>query len=89
MALVLDLYPLLALVYLRMYLWQKKYSAYTECEQNNGYTKKLRRSVCLCWLHWKNFSWQNWMFFRLFKFCTARASVLAIVLSDGPRDKIW
>jgi hypothetical protein len=57
--------------------------------QNNGNTRKLRNRICLCWLHWKNFSWQHWMFFfHLFTLCSACVSVLGIVLSDSPCGKI-
>jgi hypothetical protein len=32
----------------------------------------------LCWLHWKNFSWQHWMFFfRLFTLCSARCQCIS------------
>jgi hypothetical protein len=57
--------------------------------QNNGNTEKLRNIICLCWLHWKNFSWQHWMFFfHLFTFCNALVSELVIVLSDSPCERI-
>jgi hypothetical protein len=53
--------------------------------------------ICLCWLHWKNFCWQNWMFFfHLFTLRSARISALVIVwknrkveyLSDFERGQI-
>jgi hypothetical protein len=57
---------------------------YTDDRLNNGNTKRLRNRIYLCWLHWKNFSWQHWMlFFRLFTFCSDRASALLIVLNDS------
>jgi hypothetical protein len=27
--------------------------------QNINSTKKLRNLICLCWIHWKNFSWRH------------------------------
>jgi hypothetical protein len=42
--------------------------------QNSGNTKKFRNGICLCWLHWKNFTCKHWMFFRLFTRCSARIS---------------
>jgi hypothetical protein len=62
--------------------------SYTGGEQNNGNTTKLRNIISLCWLHWKNFSFQQWIFFRLFTLCSARVSALVIVLSDSRREKI-
>jgi hypothetical protein len=70
----------------------------TGVKQNNGNANKLRNRICLCWLYWKNFSWQHWMFFfRLFTFCSARVSALVIVwknrkmwdLSDFERGHRW
>jgi hypothetical protein len=47
--------------------------------------KNLGIAFFLYWLHWKNFSWQHWMFFfRLFTF----SSALVIVLSDSPCERI-
>jgi hypothetical protein len=42
----------------------------------------------LCWLHWKHFSWQHWMIFRLFTFSSACVSALVIVLTDSPFERI-
>jgi hypothetical protein len=44
--------------------------------------------IKFCCLHWKNFSWQHWMFFRLFTLCSTRVQVSSIVLSDNPCEKI-
>jgi hypothetical protein len=56
--------------------------------ENNGNTKKINR-ICLCWLHWKNSSWQHWMFFfRLFTLCFSRVSALVNVLSDSPCERM-
>jgi hypothetical protein len=64
-------------------------SIYTGGGQNNGNTMKLRNRIWLCWLRWKNFSWQHWtFFFRLFTLCSARVSALGIVLSDSPCERI-
>jgi hypothetical protein len=56
--------------------------------QNNGNTKKLRNRTCFCWLHWKNFNWQHWIFFRMFTNCSALASALVIVSRDSPCERI-
>jgi hypothetical protein len=61
---------------------------YTGREQNNRNTKKLCNRICLFWLHWKNFSWRHWIFFRLFTLCSARASALVIVLGVTPCERI-
>jgi hypothetical protein len=43
----------------------------------------------LGWLHWKNFSWQHWMFFfRLFTVCNARFSAFVIVLNGSPCERL-
>jgi hypothetical protein len=60
---------------------------HTECGQNNVNTKKLNRN-CLCWLHWKNLSWQHQMLLCLFTFCSACVSALVIVLSDSLWERI-
>jgi hypothetical protein len=40
------------------------------------------------WLHWNNFSWQHWTFFRLFALRSARVGTPVIVLSDSPCERI-
>jgi hypothetical protein len=69
-------------------IYALQWGIYTRGGQNNGDTKKLRNIICLCWLQWKNFSWQHWMLFRLFTLCSARVSALMSVLSDSPCEGI-
>jgi hypothetical protein len=46
---------------------------------DGGGGQELRNRICFCWLHWNNFSWQNYMFFRSLTLCSARVSALVIV----------
>jgi hypothetical protein len=61
---------------------------YTGGGQTNGNNKKLTNINCLRWLQWKTFSWQQWIFFCLFQFCSAHVSALVIVLSDSSCERI-
>jgi hypothetical protein len=52
---------------------------YTGGRQSTENTQKLRNRICMCWLLWKNFSWQHWMFFfSVFTLCYAHVSALVI-----------
>jgi hypothetical protein len=43
----------------------------------------------LCWLRWKNFSCQHWLFFFcLFTLCSAHVSGLMIVLNENPCERV-
>jgi hypothetical protein len=48
----------------------------------------LRNRICLFWLHWKNFTWQHWMFFHLFTLCSAHVRALVIVLVTVPMNEL-
>jgi hypothetical protein len=73
----------------RKYIMCLRVSVETEGWQNCGNTKKLRTRIRLYWLHSENFSWQHWMFFRLFTLRSACVCALVvIVLSDNLCERI-
>jgi hypothetical protein len=49
----------------------------------------------LCWLHWKNLSWQHWMFLRLFipcsvcTFCMCWVTAGVIASENGRLGRFW
>jgi hypothetical protein len=56
--------------------------------QNIGNPRKLRNGISVGYIERTSVGNTEGFFFRLFTLCSARASVLLIVLSDSPCERI-